>query len=72
MVIVEDSEEVVQGELVNVCQLNGYHIISTNYEPMNEVEELVLKKIKNYNKILVLNNNYLTFDGHTKNKSEDS
>jgi len=26
---------------------------------MSDVEDLILKKIKNYNKILVLNNNYL-------------
>jgi hypothetical protein len=60
LVVVEDAEEVIQEELVNVCQINGYHVIAVDYESLEEVEELLLKKINHYSKLLLLNNNALT------------
>lgn len=70
LVVVEDAQEVIQEELLNVCTANGYHVITVNYEPVEEVEELILKKIKNYFKILVINMNYLNVHEHKSFFSE--
>jgi hypothetical protein len=62
LVVVEDAQEIIQDELLNVCTANGYHVITVNYEPLEEVEDLILKKIKIYSKILVINTNYLNLN----------